>query len=47
VHLNLAEAQRAGGDPAAARATLEQYLAESPQGKWAEKTREVLARLDH
>jgi tetratricopeptide (TPR) repeat protein len=47
VHLNLAEAQRAGGDPAAARATLEGYLAEQPAGKWAERTRAALEKLDH
>ncbi len=47
VHVNLAAAQRAAGDPAAARATLEQYLTEAPQGKWAEQTRAALQRLDH
>ncbi len=47
VHINLAAAQRAGGDPAAARATLEQYLSASPQGKWSEQTRAALERLDH
>jgi tetratricopeptide (TPR) repeat protein len=47
VHLNLAEAQRAGGDPGAARATLEGYLAESPAGKWCAATREALQKLGH
>ena len=47
VHINLAEALRAGGDPAAARATLEGYLAESPTGRWVVETRAALAKLEH
>jgi hypothetical protein len=47
VHLNLAEAQRAGGDPEAARTTLEGYLAAAPEGRWAEQTRAALKKLEH
>jgi len=46
VHINLAAAQRAGGDPGAARATLEQYLSEAPAGRWVAETRAALAKLE-
>ncbi len=46
VHLNLAEAELRGGDAAAARATLERYLAGAPAGRWAERTRAALEALD-
>ncbi|MFN0245146.1 MAG: tetratricopeptide repeat protein [Planctomycetota bacterium] len=46
VHLNLAKAQFQAGDPTAARATLEAYLARTPDGTWAEPTQQMLTLLD-
>lgn len=47
VHINLSEAQRLGGDPEAARATLEAYLSASPAGRWVDETRAALKKLEH
>jgi tetratricopeptide (TPR) repeat protein len=47
VHLSLAQAQRASGDPESARKTLEDYLQSAPQGRWADETRELLRKLGH
>jgi len=45
VHLNLARAQELSGDAAAARTTLEAYLARDPSGPWVADTRAALALL--
>jgi tetratricopeptide (TPR) repeat protein len=45
VHLNLAQAEALSGDVDGARATLEDYLAREPDGRWAKETRAALLAL--
>jgi predicted Zn-dependent protease len=47
VHVNLAQAELLLGREAQARALLERYLSEEPEGPWAAPTRELLARMAH
>ena len=46
VHLNVARAWRMAGEVDEARSVLDDYLTRSPDGIWAEDTREMRARLD-
>jgi len=45
VHLSLAHAHGQAGDTSRARATLEAYLLEEPEGEWREQTLELLRKL--